>query len=44
MKPAFRRRCIADMYAVNEESALTFVSAVSAMPELDLLRHNMRVN
>ena len=31
MKPAFRRKGIADMHAVNEESASTFVLAASTM-------------
>ena len=31
MKPTFRRKGIADMHAVNEESASTFVLAAGTM-------------
>ena len=42
MKLAFRRKCIANMRAVNAESASISASAVSVMLELGLLRHNVR--
>ena len=42
MKPESRRRCTANMRAVNEENGSIFVSAASIMLELGLLRHNVR--
>ena len=43
MKPAFRRRCTAAMYAVNEENRSIFVSAASIMHELGLLPQNVKL-
>ena len=43
MKPAFRRKCIANMRAVNAESASTSAFAASVMLELGLLQHNVKV-
>ena len=42
MKPAFRRKCIANMRAVNAASASISVSAASVMLELGWLRRNVR--
>ena len=42
MKPVSRRKCPANMHAVNEENGAIFVSAASIMLELGLLRHNVR--
>ena len=42
MKPAFRRKCSANMHTVNEENESTSASAASAMLELGWLRHNVK--
>ena len=42
MKPESRRRCIANMHAVNAENGSIFVSAASVMLELGLLRRNVK--
>ena len=42
MKLAYRRKCTANMHAVNEENGSIFVSAASVMLELGLLRRNVR--
>ena len=42
MKLAYRRKCIANMCAVNAENGSIFVSAASVMLELGLLRRNVR--
>ena len=42
MKPVSRRKCPANMRAVNAESASISVLAASVMLELGLLRHNVR--
>ena len=42
MKLAYRRKCIANMHAVNAENGSIFVSAASVMLELGLLRRNVR--
>ena len=43
MRPESSRRCTANMRAVNEANGSIFVSAASAMLELDWLRHNEKV-
>ena len=43
MRLAYRRKCIANMCAVNAENGSIFVSAASVMLELDWLRHNVKV-
>ena len=42
MKPASRRRCTANMHAVNAESASTSALEANAMLETDLVRRNER--
>ena len=42
MKPVSRRKCTANMYAVNEENGSISALAASVMLELGLLRHNVR--
>ena len=42
MKPESRRRCTANMRAVNAESASTSALAASVMLELGLLQHNVK--
>ena len=42
MKPVSRRKCTANMCAVNAGSASTAALAASAMLELGLLRHNVK--
>ena len=43
MKLAYRRKCTANMHAVNEENESIFVSAASTMLESGLLQHNVKV-
>ena len=42
MKLDSRRKCIANMHAVNAENGSIFVSAASVMLELGWLRHNVK--
>ena len=42
MKPDSRRRCTANMCAVNAENGSIFVSAASVMLELGWLRHYVK--
>ena len=44
MKPISRRKCIANMHAVNAEGASISALAASAMLESGWLRHNVRAH
>ena len=42
MKPESRRKCTANMHAVNEENVSIFALAASVMLELGWLQHNVK--